>query len=128
MSFFVQPWQLFCIIGGWIHRQQQQVIDYLLFVMEVATRRVHFAGCTTNPTEPWMKQAARELTNFENGVLIGKRYPLMDRDAKFRDSFRAILKLLSRSTLFTTRAGQAPKRTGVRVARQSHTDFGIGRA
>jgi hypothetical protein len=30
MSFIPQPWQLFCIIiGGWIHRQQQQVIDYL---------------------------------------------------------------------------------------------------
>ena len=32
------------------------VTFYLLFVMEVATRRVHFAGCTTSPNEPWMKQ------------------------------------------------------------------------
>jgi hypothetical protein len=28
----------------------------LLFVMEVATRRVHFAGCTVNPDGPWMQQ------------------------------------------------------------------------
>jgi putative transposase len=35
------------------------VTYYLLFVMEVATRRVHFAGCTTSPDELWMKQMAR---------------------------------------------------------------------
>ena len=39
------------------------VTYYLLFVMEVATRRVHFAGCTPNPNEPWMKQIARNLTD-----------------------------------------------------------------
>jgi len=34
------------------------VTVYLLFVMELATRRVHFAGCTTTPDEIWMKQIA----------------------------------------------------------------------
>ena len=43
------------------------VTYYLLFVMELKTRRVHFAGCTTNPHESWMKQVARELSNFEDG-------------------------------------------------------------
>jgi hypothetical protein len=37
------------------------VTFYLLFVMELATRRVHFAGCTTGPDEGWMKQIARHL-------------------------------------------------------------------
>ena len=32
------------------------VTFYLLFVMELKTRRVHFAGCTTSPNESWMKQ------------------------------------------------------------------------
>lgn len=67
------------------------VTYYLLFVMELATRRVHFAGCTANPTEPWMKQAARDLTNVEDGFLNGKRYLLIDRDGKFCESSRALL-------------------------------------
>ena len=68
------------------------VTFYLLFVMEVATRRVHFAGCTANPNEDWMKQAARNLTDSGDGSLLGTRYLLMDRDAKFCTSFRAILR------------------------------------
>jgi transposase InsO family protein len=67
------------------------VTYYVLFVMEVATRRVHFAGCTPNPTEPWMKQIARNLVDCEDGFLNGKRYLIMDRDSKFTDRFRGIL-------------------------------------
>jgi len=68
------------------------VTYYLLFVMEIATRRVCFAGCTPNPDQRWMKQVARNLTDAEDGFLIGKRYVLMDRDGKFCAAFRAILK------------------------------------
>ena len=67
------------------------VTYYLLFVMQLATRRVHFAGCTPNPCTAWMKQAARELTNFEDGFLNGQRYLLMDRDDKFCPAFKAML-------------------------------------
>jgi len=67
------------------------VTYYLLFVMELATRRVHFAGCTTNPATAWMKQIARQLTDFQDGFLLGKRYVLLDRDDKFCPAFQAIL-------------------------------------
>ena len=67
------------------------VTYYLLFVMEIATRRMHFAGCTPNPTEPWMKQIARNLTDTEEGVLNGNRYLIMDRDGKFCPQFREML-------------------------------------
>jgi putative transposase len=67
------------------------VTYYLLFAMELKSRRVHFAGCTTNPHEAWMKQMARELTNHEDGFLQGKRYLIMDRDTKFSNSFRTFL-------------------------------------
>jgi hypothetical protein len=67
------------------------VTVYLLFVMELATRRIHFAGSTSNPDQGWMKQVARNLTDAEDGFLNGKRYILMDRDAKFSAAYRAIL-------------------------------------
>ena len=72
--------------------KQGLVTLYLLFVMEVATRRVHFAGCTTNPEEAWMKQVARNLTAADEGFLQGKRYVLMDRDTKFSKAFRDLVK------------------------------------
>ena len=59
--------------------------------MEVATRRVHFVGCTPNPNERWMKQIARNLTDPFDGFLLGKQYLIMDRDTKFTDAFRKIL-------------------------------------
>jgi putative transposase len=68
------------------------VTFYLLFVIEVATRRVHFAGCSPSPDEAWMKQIGRNLTDTFDGFLKGKRYVLMDRDGKFCPAFRAILK------------------------------------
>ncbi len=68
------------------------VTFYLLFVMEVASRRVHIAGCTTNPDERWMKQVARNLTDSYDGFLASTRYVLMDRDGKFSAAFRSILK------------------------------------
>ena len=40
------------------------VTIYLLFVMEVGTRRVHLASSTTNPAEPWLKQVARKPHGF----------------------------------------------------------------
>lgn len=67
------------------------VTIYLLFVMELKTRRVHFAGCTVNPNEAWMQQVARNPTNCEDGFLNGKQMLIMDRDTKFCESFRSFL-------------------------------------
>jgi putative transposase len=64
---------------------------YLLFAMELNTRKVHFAGSSVRPNEAWMTQAARELTNHFDGFLLNTNYLIMNRDAKFCESFRAFL-------------------------------------
>ena len=64
---------------------------YLLFVMELKTRRVHFAGCTTSPHESWMQQTARELTNCEDGFLQGKQHLITGRETKFCEAFQSLL-------------------------------------
>jgi putative transposase len=61
---------------------------YLLFAIELKSRRVCLAGCTTNPIEPWMLQIARNLTDCEDGFLREAKYLLLDRDAIFRRNFR----------------------------------------
>jgi putative transposase len=65
---------------------------YLLFVMEIATRRICFAGCTSNPDEDWLMQAIRNLIDWDKGFLKDKRYVLMDRDARYSEAFRFMLK------------------------------------
>jgi len=64
------------------------VTYYVLFVMELATRRVCIAGIRTHPDTPWMMQMARQLTDTVDGILLGKRYLILDRDAKYCPAFR----------------------------------------
>ena len=64
---------------------------YVLFVIQLETRKVTLAGITRHPTEQWMEQIARNLTDAEGGALRGQRYVLHDRDAKFCARFRSIL-------------------------------------
>jgi len=68
------------------------VTYYLLFVMKVATRQVHFAGCTVQPDAAWMQQVARNLTDGLESFLGGTRYLLMDRDTKYTAAFRSLLR------------------------------------
>jgi transposase InsO family protein len=68
------------------------VTYYVLVVMELATRRVQVAGITPHPTAAFMQQCARQLTDPLEGFLLGKRYLLHDRDAKYTQAFDVLLK------------------------------------
>jgi putative transposase len=65
---------------------------YVLLVMELRTRRVEIAGITPCPGEAFMVQVARNLTDEFDGFLRAKRYAIMDRDDKFTDAFRRVLR------------------------------------
>jgi len=68
------------------------VAYYVLFFIRLESRRVEVAGITRHPNEAWMKQIARNVTMDEWGILEGCRYLIHDRDTKFTDSFRTIVK------------------------------------
>ena len=64
----------------------------MLFFIHLETRQVKLAGFTRYPDQEWMEQQARNMTMEEWGYLRGCRYLLHDRDTKFCQSFRELLK------------------------------------
>jgi putative transposase len=63
---------------------------YVLFFIELESRRVHLAGCTTNPTGAWVTQQARNLSF--TGIFERIRFLIHDRDSKFSGAFDEILR------------------------------------
>jgi transposase InsO family protein len=67
------------------------VTYYTLFVIELASRRVHLLGSTPHPDDAFLGQVARTLTRADDGVLVGHRILICDRDTKWSDAFRQTL-------------------------------------
>jgi putative transposase len=63
----------------------------VLFFIHLASRKVHVAGMTPHPDEPWMQQVARNLTMEEWGFLSPGQYLMHDRDTKFCAAFHQII-------------------------------------
>jgi len=63
---------------------------YVLFFIELSTRRVHLAGVTEHPDSAWVTQQARNLAIEER--LSRVRFLVHDRDAKFTGPFDAVLR------------------------------------
>ena len=68
------------------------VTYYVLFFVQLETRRITLAGLTRHPTADWMVQMSRNAVDEETGYLRGQRYLLHDRDAKFCPAFRDVLR------------------------------------
>jgi len=96
---------------------------YVLFFIELGSRRVHLAGATTHPDSAWVTQQARNLAVA--GELENVRYLVRDRDSKFTRSFDEVLATEDVTTIRTPirspRANAVAERF-VRTVRAECTD------
>ena len=86
------------------HRQSLLAVDfftvetiwlqrlYVLFFIELGSRRVHLAGCTPTPNAPWVTQQARQVTWTLAERPERVRFLIRDRDQKFTDRFDEVFR------------------------------------
>jgi putative transposase len=65
---------------------------YILFFIELATRRVNLAGITTNPDGRWVAQQARNLLMQLDDEDVRPRFLVRDRDSKFTPDFDEVFR------------------------------------
>lgn len=59
------------------------VTYYTVFVIDLASRRVQIVRLTPHPDEAFMRQVGRTLTAADDGMLVGDRVLICDRDRKW---------------------------------------------
>ena len=85
---------------------------YVLFFIELGSRRVHLAGCTTNPTGAWVTQQARNLGL--TGLFERTRFLIHDRtpSSAAASTRCSAAKALRRSTPRSVHQRPTPTRSG----------------
>jgi putative transposase len=65
---------------------------YVLFFIELASRRVHLAGITANPDGAWVTQQARNLLMRLDDEEVRPHFLIRDRDSKFTHTFDEVFR------------------------------------
>jgi hypothetical protein len=65
---------------------------YVLFFIELGSRRVHVAGCHQHPSDDWVAQQARQLSWSLADRASPPRFLIYDRDAKFTGAFDEVFR------------------------------------
>lgn len=64
---------------------------YVLFFIELGSRRLHLAGCTAKPDAAWVTQQARQVSwHLQDADGQPLRFLIRDRDGKFPASFDTV--------------------------------------
>jgi len=63
----------------------------VLFFLDLSTRQVEIAGIASTANGLWMSQVGRNVTDAVDGILLGKRYLIHDRDPLFTAEFLNLL-------------------------------------
>jgi hypothetical protein len=96
---------------------------FVLFVIDVRSRRVQIAGVTHHLSTAWMAQIARNLTDVGEGFLRDARCLIHDRDPMFTRQFIAILKAAGVETALSSRNPRTSARA-LRSRRAIRTAWG----
>ena len=97
---------------------------YVLFFIELQTRRVHLAGATANPDGRWVAQQARNLSL--TAALGDITFPIRDRDSKFTSGFDEVFRtegIAVIQTPFRSPQANAHAERFVRTARTECLDW-----
>jgi putative transposase len=87
---------------------------YVIVFIELGSRRLLFANCTTHPDSAWVTQQARNVAYKIQDLGVPVRFAIHDRDAKFASSFDAVLESAGVEVVRTPY--RAPR--AIRVARE----------
>ncbi len=98
---------------------------YVLFFIELGTRRVHLAGCIATPESAWVTQQARQRMWQLSDKPVKMRFLIHDHDAKFSTAFDNVF--VSEGLEIVLTPFQAPEANataerGVRSVRQECLD------
>ncbi len=84
---------------------------YVLFFIELASRRVFVAGCTERPTAAWVTQQARNLIWELGEADLRPKLLIHDRDSKFAAGFDEVFR--SEGVRLVTTPYRAPRANAV---------------
>jgi putative transposase len=65
---------------------------YVLFFIDLGTRQVYFASCTSHPIKAWVEQQARQMVWQLEERETPMRFLIHDRDTKFTQSFDMVFR------------------------------------